>query len=47
MVRPIATNHKLDNMRKGKERTEDGIHGGKTKLGIGEIGNIVVDEERG
>ena len=25
MVRPIATNHKLDNMRKGKERTEDGI----------------------
>ncbi len=38
MIRPTATNCKLDDMLKGKECTEDGIHGGKTEFGMGGIG---------
>ncbi len=41
MVRPIATNHKLDNMHKGEEHTDS-----KYKFGMGEDSTIVLGEDR-
>ncbi|KAL7531045.1 hypothetical protein ACHAXR_007686 [Thalassiosira sp. AJA248-18] len=45
MVKPIATSQDLDDIRQGKEKLDDGIHGGEVEFGMAEDGTIVAEKK--